>query len=617
MKYSLCILACFIFIFSGCSLKQPQPEKTISPDAEMFAKAESFYESKTFYRALSEFEKYLKKYPHSPNSADASLRIGEIHLILSNTDAAKDAFEKTIKNYPTNPASYEARVKYLQSCYKEGEYEKLVKKSTEFLSGNIPQNTRFQILKIKGESYLALKDYSSAATAFCDALKEATEQEKADIKANLKKAVSLIDTQNLKTLAYSTKNAALKSYLLFQLGLNYIAEQNFQGAAASFRSFLEEFPDHELAAEATAKLKDIAANDPYSKSTIGCILPLTGKFKIFGAQAQKGIELALASFKAVEGGKQVKFVIKDTGSRDDKAAEAVKELATEGVMAIVGPVGPAEAAVRESQLQGLPIITLTSKDHITSAGDFVFRNFISSQMQAEAAAKFSFENLGARSFSILYPEDEYGKSMTKYFEDNVTKHGGTIYSKASYPPGLTDFTAFIKRIAPKDVNGSDPNSINAKPYDVLFIPDGPKNAGLILGQLNYHNLGNVQVMGTNLWNSPKLSQGAGPAAENVLFPDGFIAKSSRPNVQDFVAKFSGAYGENPGFIEAISYDSAMMLFELISQPDVTSRIDLKNRLHGLKNFPGITGLTSFSENGEANKELYMIKVQNGEFTEYK
>jgi len=617
MKYSLYTLLCFILVFSGCALKQQQPEKTISPDTEMFTKAESFYESKTFYRALSEFEKYLKKYPHSPNSADASLRLGEIHLVLSNTDAAKAAFEKTMKNYPANPASYEARVKYLQACFKDGEHEKLIKKSAEFLSGDIPKSTKFEILKIKGESCLAIKDYSSAAASFSEALKEAAENEKADLKTSIKKAVSLIDTQNLKSLTASTKNAILKGYLLFQLGLNYTTEQNFQAAAVAFKSFLDEFPDHELAAEANVKLKDMASKDPYSKSTIGCILPLTGKFKMFGAQAQKGIELALASFKPVEGGKQVKFVIKDTGSRDDKAAEAVKELANEGVMAIVGPVGPAEAAAKEAQLQGVPMVTLTSKDHITSAGDFVFRNFLSSQMQAEAAAKFAFEILKAKSFSILYPEDEYGKSMTKYFEDNVSRLGGSIYAKASYPPGLTDFSAFIKRVAPKEINSSDPNSINAKPYDVLFIPDGPKNAGLILGQLNSHNLGNVQVMGTNLWNSPKLIQGAGQASDNVLFPDGFVAKSSRSNVQEFVTKFSGAYGENPGFIEAISYDSSMILFELISQQEVTSRIDLKNRLHGLKNFPGITGHTGFNENGEAFKDLYMIKVLNGEFTEYK
>lgn len=592
-----------------------KPEETISPDEEIFLKAESFYESKTFYRALSEYEKYLKKYPTNIKAADASFKIGDINLILGNIDAAKLAFEKTIKNFPSNQAGFEARVKYLEACARNGEHELLIKKSVQFLTPDIPNSIKYRILKIKGDSYLTLKDYPSAAMAYSEALQAASEIEKAALKNQIRLSASKIDTANLKTIISASKNAVLKSYLLFQLALNIEAEHNYQESASILRAFLEEFPDHELAAEANIKLNEVASKDPYSKSTIGCILPLSGKYKLFGAQAQRGIELALASFKPAEGNKQVKFVIKDTGSRDDKAAEAVKELAELGVMAIVGPVGPAEAAVKEAQLRSVPVISLTSKDHITSAGDYVFRNFLTTQNQAEAAVKFAYENLGAKSFSVLYPEDEYGKSMAKYFEESVAKRNGSIYAKSSYPPGLTDFTAFIKRIAPPQSNSSDPNSINSRPYDVLFIPDGPKNAGLILSQINSHNLGNIQVMGTNLWNSPKLIQAAGQSSEGIIFPDGFIANSPRPNVQDFVTRFAGAYGENPGFIEAISYDSAMMLFDLVSRQDTISREDLKNKLHGLSSFDGITGLTAFDEKGEAYKNLYIIKVENAGFTE--
>lgn len=621
MKYLLLLASSIVLIISisllsGCALKQ-QPEKTVSPEAEMFSKAESFFESKTFYRALSEYEKFIKKFPASKDAPVASLRIGEIHLILSNNDAAKNAFDKTIRLFPSSQASQEARIKYLEACLGDKDHSALIKKSEEFLKGDVSASTKFEINTIRGQSFNAVKDYASAASSFSDALKDAPDAKKNETKASLKKAVSLIETQNLKNISETTKNPILKSYVLFQLGLNYIAEQNFNGSASAFKAFINEFPEHELYAEANAKLNEVAGKDPYSKSTIGCLLPLTGKFKLFGSQAQKGIEMALASFKPMDGGKQVKFVIKDTASRDDKAVEAVKQLAAEGVMAIVGPVGPAEGAVKEAQAQGIPIISLTSKDHITAAGDYVFRNFLSSQMQAEAAVKFASEILKAKSYAILHPEDEYGKSMTKYFEDSVAKTGGTVFAKSSYPSGLTDFTAFIKRVAPKENISSDPNSINSKSYDVLFIPDGPKNAALILSQINALNLSGIQVMGTNLWNSPKLVQGAGAAAENVVFPDGFVLKSFRPNIQEFVTKFTGAYGESPGFIEAVSYDSAMMLFDLISHPDVISRNELKIRLHNLKGFQGITGSTSFGENGEAYKELYMIKVVNGEFTEFK
>lgn len=614
MKLSVCILSFMILFLSGCALKSHQPEKTVSPDDEIFRKAESFYADRTYYRALSEYEKLLKKFPNTSNAADANFRIGEIHTALGNSDAAKTAYEKIIDNYQSSPLMTDAMIRFLEMCSKDGEHSRITRKTSGFLERDLPGTIKSRILKIRGSSFLALKDYASAALSFSEIALEFPEYDRAGILKQIKDSVSLIDTVDIKKLSVTIKNFVLKSYLLFQLGLNLESDKNFKEAAAAFKAFLDEFPDHEMASEASARIDGILARDPYNKSTIGCLLPLTGKFKAFGLQAQKGIELALASFRPAEGERQVKFVIKDTGSRDDKAAQAARQLADEGVMAILGPVGPSEAAVKAAHASSVPIIALSSKEHITSSMDYVFRNFLTSQMQAEAAVGFAVERLGARSFAILHPEDEYGRSMKKYFEDNVIKRGGSMYATASYPPGLTDFSAFIKRVAAKTVNPSDP--VNSKPYDVLFIPDGIKNAGLILGQLNAHNLGNVQVMGTNLWNSQKLVQSAGQTAEGVIFPDGFTPKSQKPEVQEFVAKFSGVYGDKPGFIEAVAYDCAMILFRLVSQQNITSRTDLKNSLHSLRDFPGMAGMTSFGENGEAYRNIYMIKIVNGEFTEF-
>lgn len=617
MKFSLCILSCMILIIStlsGCALKPAQPEKTMNPEDEIFQKAESFYEGKTYYRALYEYEKLLNKYPKSIHAPESAFRTGEIHMILGNSDAAKAAFEKVVDRYSSSLLAPEAMSRFLAACFKDREFERIIKKSSAFLERDIPKKTRIAILKIRGESFFEIKDYQEAALAYSQITSESPEYEKTEINNRIRKAVSMLDTSKLRNLAETSKNPLLKGWLLFQLAVNLESAGNYREALAVFKSFVEGFPDHEMVAEANQRINDMATRDPYNKSTIGCLLPLSGKFKAFGIQAQRGIELALASFKPAEGDRQVKFVIKDTGSRNEKAAEAARQLADEGVMAILGPVGPSEDAVKAAQSAAVPVIALSSKENITGSMDYVFRNFLTSQMQAEAAVGFAFDRLGAKSFAILHPEDEYGKSMKKYFEDRVIKRGGTIYATSSYPPGLTDFSAFIKRVAARNTAPSDP--ANSKPYDVLFIPDGIKNAGLILSQLNAQGLGNVQVMGTNLWNSQKLIQSAGQAAEGVIFPDGFTPKSRRPEVQEFVAKFSGAYGGTPGFIEAVAYDSAMMLFGLISQQSITSRTDLKNSLHSLRNFPGIAGMTSFGENGEAYRNIYMIKIENGDFTEF-
>ena len=91
----------------------------------------------------------------------------------------------------------------------------------------------------------------------------------------------------------------------------------------------------------------------------------------------------------------------------------------------------------------------------------------------------------------------------------------------------------------------------------------------------------------------------------------------RREVRFFVKGFRQTFGQNPGFIEAISYDTAMIIFHLTNQFNIPSRTALKDALINLKNYAGVTGLTSFELNGEVFKELYFLGVRGNNFIELK
>jgi ABC-type branched-subunit amino acid transport system substrate-binding protein len=97
--------------------------------------------------------------------------------------------------------------------------------------------------------------------------------------------------------------------------------------------------------------------------------------------------------------------------------------------------------------------------------------------------------------------------------------------------------------------------------------------------------------------------------------DGFFPESQSQQVKDFVKNYEATFNEKPGFIEAVAYDTAMMLFQLISRNDIQSRIELKNELMNLQNFDGVTGTTSFDSTGDAQKELYVIQIKGDGFVE--
>jgi ABC-type branched-subunit amino acid transport system substrate-binding protein len=105
--------------------------------------------------------------------------------------------------------------------------------------------------------------------------------------------------------------------------------------------------------------------------------------------------------------------------------------------------------------------------------------------------------------------------------------------------------------------------------------------------------------------------------KNVILADGFFAESKSPRVRNFVEKYEAAYQKPPGFIEAIAYDSAMIVMEALAFSDATDRGDLKDILLNMRDFPGVTGNTSFDATGDAVKDVYILRIKNDRFVELK
>jgi branched-chain amino acid transport system substrate-binding protein len=154
-------------------------------------------------------------------------------------------------------------------------------------------------------------------------------------------------------------------------------------------------------------------------------------------------------------------------------------------------------------------------------------------------------------------------------------------------------------------------------FDAVFIPDSPKKAGLIIPPLAFYDVNDVYLLGTNIWNSEELIKMAGQYIQGDIIPDGFFDGSTSPHVKDFVKTFKETFNQVPEFMEAIAYDTATILFQLTNRSDNQSRRAYKDALRSLKDFPGLTGLTSFLDNGDVQKDLYLLRVRGDQLVEVK
>lgn len=236
-------------------------------------------------------------------------------------------------------------------------------------------------------------------------------------------------------------------------------------------------------------------------------------------------------------------------------------------------------------------------------------------MQIKSLVKYTFENLGLTSFAILYPDDSYGTEMMNLFWDEVVNYGGEIRGVEFYDTAQTDFGKEIKSIVHLDSQETEENSEEAEPFidfDALFIPDSASRILMIAPQLAFYDVTNIQLLGTSRWNSPELLDIDSKNIEGAIFTDGFFLESDSPLVREFIDRFYTALGREPGNLEALAYDAARIIVTVMTEMHTEVRGDLRDNLLLLEDYPGITGITSFSETGDAEKTLYILMVSDNE-----
>jgi len=586
------------------------------PQNALFSKAEKLFQEKSYQEALEAYNEYLLHFPDKPLAGSALLKTGAVHTALGRHAKAREVYQRLISQYPQSSFAKDAQVEILASFYNEGRYAEIIQQAAGVLKQAVSRSHIYRTYALLGDTYLAMGSPVDAVTCYTSAYKTSNDLEKEGLIARLKEAVAQLDSKEIVSMLRQMEGGFPTGYLLYQLGLNHFENEAYEDAAKVLSTFSEGFPRHARTQDAQRLLGSIEIKSVYSRYTIGCLLPFSGRLKAYGNQALKGVELALSRFSSQNGRPLIKIIFKDTESDPDKGVQAVKELFKENVAAIIGPLVTAEAAAMEAQNCGIPIITLTQKEDITQIGDYVFRNFLTPKMQVKAIVSFAAETLGLRNYAILYPDENYGTTFMNLFWDEVLAHGGRVVGAEAYNSAQTDFADPIKKLV--GLYYEVPKAQKSEPivdFEAVFIPDAPKKAGLIIPQLAFYDIRNTYLFGTNLWHSDSLIAMLPQSVEGTVITDGFFAESAAAGVRDFVQDFVKTYGEEPEFIEAVAYDTAMILFEMVSRPDIRFRSELKKGLLQLSNFEGVTGLTSFESNGDARKKLYILKIKGKGFVE--
>lgn len=504
--------------------------------------------------------------------------------------------------------------------------------------------TMIEILSAEAQKFSLQGDYQDALFIYNQAFSQANEDEKKQLILHIESVLTKTPTRIIEEFI-DIKNIQIpRSLLLYWLGLNYALETNLENNAVKSKEILETFlfqyPDHPYYSDA-ADLVDVIKKSLFNRDTIGCLLPLTGKYAIFGQRALSGIQLAIQALSK-KYSRQFKLIIHDTQANPDIAIEGVRLFHQKNVAGIIGPLLTVNQAGLEAQKLGIPLIALTQKNDFPLQGDYLFANFITPQMQVQTLGAYLFLELGIKKVAILYPNEKYGKKYMELFWDIVDEYDGEVVGVESYDGKKTDFTEPIQKLTGQFFPVPDflkPEAIELEnnvtidgdentrllqtdeeekiqiDFEALFIPDSPSVVNLILPQLAYNDARGIYLIGTNLWHHKSLLKEAKRYNKQAIITDGFFSSSANSVTAQFAKKFEALFDTKPKFLEAISYDTAYLLFLTAMDETIDSRQTLKDALQGKLVYEGVTGNTIFDKDGIAHRELFLMTIKKGKFVE--
>lgn len=600
-------------------------------------------------RCVYTLEQFLKAEPGHPKADEASFRLGQFYLETGDFSAAYHLFRSFPEEHPKAGRQAEARLYLGVSLYfldnPADSLDVLHALADDPKAGSWAE----EIYRYIAENYVKLENLASALTWYARCL-ESTPEEAA--RERLRGRV-------LEVMSVGWEPEALQAATeLFPEG--FFSEAIRVGVVATCvqRGQLRLAEDHLMRMSAQhpedvftphirALLDRMAVGGQPRICTVGCLLPLTGKYGRFGESVLDAMLLGARAFQSPEGkGSSIRLLVRDTQGDPEVAVERVRELAEDpNVVGIVGPLraSVALACAEEAQKLGIPLITLTQREEVARVGDYVFQNGLTIRQQVDTLVEFVMEERALSSFAVLYPKDAYGKLSRDLFEKKVLEMRGEFVSAVPYEDGETDFQDEIrllvgqkflleverrekereqKRRIEEGGKGS-PGGVEAgfgmdeeeseeepvlPPFQVLFIPDHFRKVALIAPHLALYDVNEITLMGTNAWNSNQLVELAGEYVRDAIFSDGFFAESNMPYVREFVEDYVRAFQTEPRVLEAQGYDSLLMLEDAFSQTQGKTREEVREALASMEGYAGLSGYTSFNEDGSAKKRLYILSI---------
>ena len=583
---------------------------TAAPSAEQraaFSAAEALRSSGQYIQARQAFADFVRYYPESSLAADALLALGHISFTLEQYAQAVTYYRSLLERFPRSEHVPEAHLGLGIALYHTQDYAHSLTALRQYLI-LVPTSARQGLAHYYlGAVALKQQRYPDALIEFKATIESRAEpavvQQAKEHIASIVRQVLTVDA--LIPLAQRYAQTYPGDLILERLVYEYRRAGKQADEADALRRLIAAFPRSPGVQEARARLRDLQALQATNRGTIGVLLPLSGAGSRAGTLALHGIELALATVQERDPATKLSLAIRDSTEDVAAAQEALRALVNEEhVIGVIGPLFSRTATALASLADQLavPLISPYARDSdFPALSPYALRNSLTDAMQSRVLAEYAVGTLQLRRFVILHPEDAYGTALRDRFREQVLQRQGEIVAVLSYSPNSTNISHAIGRL-------------KTLQYEAIFLPEYADKVGTIVAQLAAQHIEGIQLLGTDGWNAPGLVATATRLLEGAVFVDGFFANASAPAVQTFVEQFRTRYQETPDLLAAQAYDTMLMCSQVLKAGAQTPA-QLRDGLLHVRDFAGVSGLTSMGAKRDAEKVPYLLTIKGGQIVQ--
>ena len=336
------------------------------------------------------------------------------------------------------------------------------------------------------------------------------------------------------------------------------------------------------------------------------LMELSGTGATAGTNFDNGVKLAVKEINAAGGilGRKVDYQSWDTQTAPQTAKALAQKAVDEGAYVVMGPVfsGSIIVSMAETKRAEIPNFTGGEAANITQQGNpYIFRTSFTQSTAMPKIARYIKNDVKAKTVSVIWVNNDFGKGGRDAIVKALEAEGIKVAADISTDPGQVDFSGPVLKA--KQSNA-----------DALFVYTNEEESARALRELKKQGY-NKPIVGETTLTGQKVIELAGDAANGAVAHVGLTVDAPQPGIKAFDEKFQKEYKYKSDHNGMKGYTGMYVVKALTERIKKFDAKEFAKAMHGAhisaKEYPGVLLDVTFDNNGDLDRESFLVKVENG------